>query len=149
MTLEETKKKYPINKTLVGTYELRETITFDDITMLEDYKDIMFPAPEEGVMYFVRARGNNVFECWGFYYARVAGYLVTDSAKDATPMTYTEDFGWEEVYPDLYDGETYCFAPDEFGDEADVEDVVFTFDEEAYYSDETFTDFEQLQEYYM
>jgi hypothetical protein len=148
MTLEEAKKNYPIHKTLVGTYELRETIDLNDVMLDDDMKDTMFPAPEEGKMCFIRLMDGHIIECWTFNYARVAGYLVTDSTKGVTPMTYTEDFGWEEVYPNLYDGETYCFAPDEFGGEADLEDIAFIFDEEAYGS-EIFTSFGQLENHYM
>lgn len=147
MTLEEAKEKYPVHETIVGYYDCVGTFTCDKI---EDLKDMNtwsvppFTEPQEGYFNFVRYMGNHCFEIWCFVYERVVGYLTLGEFNDFFPMTYSEDMGWEEVHPDIDDGEHFIFTRNEFGEIPDVEMIAAAFDTDAYDNGYIFTSKQQL-----
>ena len=90
--------------------------------------------------------GGHEFECWTFAYWPICGYLTTNGT-DFVPMTYSEDFGWEEANPDLHDDQHIVFAPEEYGEKVDVEMVAAAFDEESYVNGFIFTSAKELRNF--
>ena len=146
MTLEEAREKYPIHETIVGYYDCVGTFTCDKI---EDLKDMNtwsvppFTEPQEGYFNFVRYMGDHQFEEWTYAYFRVQGYLTLDG-KNYIPMTYDEDFGWEEVTDD----EEHCtFAPNCLIEVPDIEMIAASFDSRSYNDGYIFTNEEELRKF--
>lgn len=146
MTLEEAKEKYPVHETIVGYYDCVGIFTCDKI---EDLKDMNtwsvppFTEPQEGYFNFVRYMGDHQFEEWTYTYFRVQGYLTLDG-ENYIPMTYDEDFGWEEVTDD----EEHCtFAPNRVIEVPDIEMIAASFDSRSYNDGYIFTNEEELRKF--
>jgi len=147
MTLKTVQEYYPIKDTIVGYYDMLDEFsceTENDLADINTWFVQPFPDPQEGYFNFVRYMGNHRFEIWCFVYERVAGYLTLGEFDDFFPMTYSEDMGWEEVHPDIDDGEHFIFTRNEFGEIPDVEMIAAAFDTDAYDNGYIFTSKQQL-----
>lgn len=147
MTLKTVQEYYPTKDTIVGYYTLLNTFrchTAEDLRDMDKWLNPPFTDPQEGFFNFVRYIGHYGFEIWCFAYERVAGYLSLGEFDDFFPMTYSEDMGWEEVHPDIDDGEHFIFTKNEFGETPDVEMIAAAFDTDAYDNGYIFTSKQQL-----
>lgn len=147
MTLKTVQEYYPVKTTIVGWYNLLDTFrcqNIEDLRDMDNWFNPPFTDPQEGFFNFVRYIGHYGFEIWCFAYERVAGYLSLGEFDDFFPMTYSEDMGWEEVHPDIDDGEHFIFTKNEFGETPDVEMISAAFDTDAYDNGYIFTSKQQL-----
>ena len=147
MTLKTVQEYYPTKDTIVGYYTLLNTFrchSAEDLRDMDKWLNPSFTEPQEGFFNFVRYIGHYGFEIWCFAYERVAGYLSLGEFDDFFPMTYSEDMGWEEVHPDIDDGEHFIFTKNEFGETPDVEMIAAAFDTDAYDNGYIFTSKQQL-----
>lgn len=150
MTLRQAIENYPIHDTLVGFYDCMFTFTCNHIDELKDmdYWTIPpFTEPQDGYFNFVRYMGDHQFECWCFAYSRIAGYLHTDNSNAVIPMTYSEDFGWEEANPDVEDEDRVIIAPDVVWEVITAERVAMRFDPESFNEGYIFLNKEELEEF--
>ena len=146
MTFEETVKRYPIHRTLVGFYDCEDTFechTLEDIADMDTWIVPPFTDPQEGYYNFVRYVGNYIFESWTFSYQRVEGYLTVNDGHFIA-MTYSEDFGWEEV---IADDDNTIIVPPLSDEEVSIDDVVSAFDMTSYLAGRIFTTREELEEF--
>ena len=136
MKLQEAMHYYPKHETIVGHFEFEGLF---DATAVEASKRYEWFGEYEGEFNFVRWNGVQ-FECWCFAFQRIEGYLCVDSTENFIPMTYSEDYGWEEL---IDDDDTHTFVPNS-DEPVTVEDVVLDFDEEACKEGCLFTSYEEL-----